>query len=67
MQTESFDTLWDVVGTFRPAKRRGVLVVLCGIAEQRCGEFLDTAMHAPAELALGQHGEPRFGLIQPRT
>jgi hypothetical protein len=26
MQTESFDTLSDVVGTFRPAKRRGVLV-----------------------------------------
>ena len=55
MQTESFDTLQDFVGTFRPAKRGGLLVVRCRVGEQGGGELLHAAMDASAELASGQY------------
>jgi len=63
--TKSGDTGEDFVGRFGPHKRPGPLVGDRDVPPDRGLELLRTAMHAAAQLFLGEGGKPPFDEVDP--
>jgi len=60
VQTESSDTLEDVVGILRPAKWLGRLVAARGVDEKSGFQLGDASMYAPQKPASCEEREPRL-------